>query len=324
LDSRQRFSAAADDYRRYRPSYPTALVDWILETAHVPRPGRIADVGCGTGLATRLFAARGHDVVGVDPNEDMLDFARQAGGGPRYVRGEAAATGLPGLSFDLVTVAQALHWILVPEFEASPEGSAEQPGARLASVRQARPEFEASPEGSAEQPGARLASVRQARPEFEASPEGSAEQPGARLASVRQARPEFTAECRRILKPSRGACAAFWNLRATGTFLDAYEKLLKAESPEYSRVPRAKDAIAALRASPDVVDLQEAEFPSSQPLDREGFFGRAHSSSYVAHGLRDRAAFDAALGALFEQHQEHGQVTLHYRSVGYVWRLLPS
>ena len=248
VDPRRRFSAAADDYHRNRPSYPGALVEWILETAAVPRPGRIADVGCGTGIATRLFASRGHTLLGVDPNEDMLAFARQAGGGPTYVRGEAAATGLAEASFDLVIVAQALHWIAFPE---------------------------------------------------------------------------FTAEARRILKPP-GWAAAFWNLRQSGPFLDEYERLLKAESPEYSRVPRAKDAIKAIRTSPDVADLREAEFENAQELDREGFFGRAHSSSYVAHGLRDRGAFDAALAALFEKHQRDRRVTLRYRCVALLMRLSPG
>lgn len=244
-DPRERFSAAADDYARHRPSYPEALVDWLLESAGVPRPGRIADVGCGTGIATRLLAARGHDVVGVDPNEEMLAQARRAGGGARYVRGEASGTGLEASIFDLVTVAQALHWI--------PLGG-------------------------------------------------------------------FLAECRRILKPS-GWSAAFWNLRAGGPFMDAYEALLKAESPEYSRVPRAKQAIEAIRASPEIEELREAAFGNAQALDRKGFFGRANSSSYVAHGLRDRAAFDAALGELFDRHQAGGQVSLRYRAVVYAWRL---
>ncbi len=53
---------------------------------------------------------RGLDVVGIDPNEDMLAEARGAGGPARYRRGEAEATGLDDASVALVTVAQAFHW----------------------------------------------------------------------------------------------------------------------------------------------------------------------------------------------------------------------
>ncbi len=110
IDSRERFSATADDYHRHRPSYPAELFEWIESRLAAGRPLRVADVGCGTGIASRLLAARGHEVVGVDPNDAMLERARSAGGGPRYVRGEAAATGLADASVDLVTVAQAFHW----------------------------------------------------------------------------------------------------------------------------------------------------------------------------------------------------------------------
>ncbi len=113
-DSRTRFGATADDYSRHRPGYPEALVDWIAAAARLPARARIADVGCGTGISTRLLAARGYDVVGIDPNEAMLARATAAAGGPRYQRGEAAATGLPDASVDLVTVAQAFHWFDVP------------------------------------------------------------------------------------------------------------------------------------------------------------------------------------------------------------------
>ena len=113
IDPRDRFSGAADAYARYRPSYPDALVDWVIADASL-RPGDpVADVGCGTGLFTRRLAARGLDVVGIDPNEDMLAAARAAGGGPRYARGEAAATGLGDASVALVTVAQAFHWFAI-------------------------------------------------------------------------------------------------------------------------------------------------------------------------------------------------------------------
>lgn len=111
-DPRERFSGAAGGYARYRPGYPDTLVDWVVAQAGA-RPGDpAADIGCGTGILTRLLAGRGLEVVGIDANEDMLAQARSTTGGgkPEYRRGEAEATGLAEGSIALATVAQAFHW----------------------------------------------------------------------------------------------------------------------------------------------------------------------------------------------------------------------
>ena len=52
------------DLRGCHTSYPLELVRWCLEQA--PAPGLIVDLGCGTGISTRLFAPTGHPVVGFD------------------------------------------------------------------------------------------------------------------------------------------------------------------------------------------------------------------------------------------------------------------
>lgn len=109
-DPRQRFSAVASGYDRYRPGYPSAIIDWISDVTGAGPGARAADLGCGTGIWSRALAARGFLVTGVDPNPDMLAQARLAGGGPTYQRGEAAATGLPDGAFELCTAAQAFHW----------------------------------------------------------------------------------------------------------------------------------------------------------------------------------------------------------------------
>lgn len=108
-DPQRRFDPVADDYDRHRPTYPAALVDWILAMSGLRPPAVVADVGCGTGIATRLFAERGLEAVGVEPSPEMRARAR-ARGGARYVPGLASDTGLPDRSVDLVTVAQAFHW----------------------------------------------------------------------------------------------------------------------------------------------------------------------------------------------------------------------
>src|SRR5579871_3477924 len=42
-----------------------------------PSPGRLVDLGCGTGRLCLHFAAKGYDCVGVDLSEEMLAKARE-------------------------------------------------------------------------------------------------------------------------------------------------------------------------------------------------------------------------------------------------------
>lgn len=106
---RTRFSGRAQDYAKYRPTYPQAALDWILEDLGPPTGLRIADIGAGTGISARLFAERGPQVVAVDPNAEMLVAARRHTR-VRYVNAAAEETGLPGRSFDLIVCFQAFHW----------------------------------------------------------------------------------------------------------------------------------------------------------------------------------------------------------------------
>jgi ubiquinone/menaquinone biosynthesis C-methylase UbiE len=110
-DAKERFSETAENYDRYRPSYPSTLIDWVLEPFGAARIA-IADIGCGTGISSRLFAKRGMNVFGVDPNEAMLAFAR-AHGGAEYTLGDSTRTGLADRSVDLVIAAQAFHWFAI-------------------------------------------------------------------------------------------------------------------------------------------------------------------------------------------------------------------
>jgi len=90
-------------------------VDWVVAEARLGPGELVADVGCGTGIFSRLLADRGLRVVGLDPSEDMLEQARAAGGGADYRRAEAARTGLADGTVGLVTAAQAFHWFDLDE-----------------------------------------------------------------------------------------------------------------------------------------------------------------------------------------------------------------
>src|SRR5437763_840626 len=98
----ERFTETAALYKLHRPGYPDALWPFVERTTGV-RPGaRVLDLGCGTGISTRFVAARGHRVLGIDPNEEMLAAATDAGGA-EYARGECTRTGRPDASAELVT-----------------------------------------------------------------------------------------------------------------------------------------------------------------------------------------------------------------------------
>jgi ubiquinone/menaquinone biosynthesis C-methylase UbiE len=104
-----RFCDLASDYAKYRPSYPAAAIDFILEGIDTQLPIVVADVGAGTGISSRLLAERGVRVIAIEPNADM----RQAAAPHPLVefrQATAEATSLSDASVDLVTCFQSFHW----------------------------------------------------------------------------------------------------------------------------------------------------------------------------------------------------------------------
>ncbi|MGV3764305.1 class I SAM-dependent methyltransferase [Parapedobacter sp.] len=112
-DSIQRFSDRAENYDRFRPGYPQALLDYLGETTPITPDMVIADIAAGTGIFTELVAKWGSRIYVVEPNPYMRSLAhRRLGGCQRciFLDGTAEATGLPGGSVDLFVSAQAFHW----------------------------------------------------------------------------------------------------------------------------------------------------------------------------------------------------------------------
>ncbi|GAB3118862.1 class I SAM-dependent methyltransferase [Streptomyces calidiresistens] len=125
------FGATAEAYERFRPGYPTELLDRVL--AYADRPIRTAlEIGAGTGKATRLFARHGIAVTATDPDPAMLTELR--GHVPPDVRTERAA--FEDLRSDekygLVYAAASLHWT-TPEGRWSRVAALVEPGGVFAS-----------------------------------------------------------------------------------------------------------------------------------------------------------------------------------------------
>ena len=100
------FGQVADDYDRWRPSYPAEAVDWLAP----PVPARVADVGAGTGKLTELLVARGLDVDAVEPDPRMLAVLRRNNPTARPHNVDASHLPLDDASLDAVVVADAWHW----------------------------------------------------------------------------------------------------------------------------------------------------------------------------------------------------------------------
>jgi SAM-dependent methyltransferase len=71
---------------------------------HLAGARQVLDVGTGEGQVARLASATSgvEQVVGVDPTAAQVQAARLRGGGPNYVRAEAARLPFPDAGFDTV------------------------------------------------------------------------------------------------------------------------------------------------------------------------------------------------------------------------------
>ena len=127
------FAGAAPHYERGRLPYSPALAEVFGRSLALDGHGRLLDVGCGPGTVTLALAGRFRDVVGVDPDGDMLREARRLASERAVTNAtwvQMRGEDLPGAlgEFDVVVFAASFHWMDRPRVAATVRGMLEPNG----------------------------------------------------------------------------------------------------------------------------------------------------------------------------------------------------
>lgn len=109
------FSSQSDLYAKYRPSYPQAFFDYL--NSIVPNKQNAWDCGTGNGQVAFELAKTFECVFATDISQSQIDNAMQANN-IFYSVQPAEKTNFPNQQFDLMVVAQAIHWFDFEKFYA--------------------------------------------------------------------------------------------------------------------------------------------------------------------------------------------------------------
>jgi SAM-dependent methyltransferase len=114
MEQRFTFNQVASVYRDARPDYPEALIDDVVSYAGLKPNDAILEVGCGTGQATKSFAARGYSILAIDPAPEMVRAARESlakFGNVELIETTFEAWPAKRATFRLIIAAQSWHWV---------------------------------------------------------------------------------------------------------------------------------------------------------------------------------------------------------------------
>lgn len=102
---------AAERYAQGRPFFHPLVIGRVKEFLSPPAPLPVGlDVCCGTGLSSLALKELAAEVVGVDASSEMLAFAPQSAG-ITFCLADAERLPFGEDAFDIVTIAQAIHWL---------------------------------------------------------------------------------------------------------------------------------------------------------------------------------------------------------------------
>jgi SAM-dependent methyltransferase len=86
------------------------MARWTRALAALPfSSGRVLDLGCAFGFATRMLRRHGYEAIGVDASARYIARARAADPRTTYLVGDAAHVPLPDASFDGVLLLDVLE-----------------------------------------------------------------------------------------------------------------------------------------------------------------------------------------------------------------------
>ncbi|NHK31837.1 MAG: class I SAM-dependent methyltransferase [Asgard group archaeon] len=112
-DPTKRFSDRVENYVKYRPSYPKEIISKLQNEGILTKNSVVADIGSGTGIFSKVLLDADYQVISVEPNNEMREFAENylvKYAKYRSVAAQAENTNLEDNSVDVITVAQAFHW----------------------------------------------------------------------------------------------------------------------------------------------------------------------------------------------------------------------
>jgi SAM-dependent methyltransferase len=101
------FSSQSKAYAAFRPTYPEELYDFVFQ--HVRNKADAWDCATGNGQVAHYLARHFDKVHATDISQQQLDHAFRKGN-IFYSVSPAEETSFQNNQFDLITVAQALHW----------------------------------------------------------------------------------------------------------------------------------------------------------------------------------------------------------------------
>ena len=109
------FSQNSQLYKQARPDYPYSVIHEILK--HTPEHSFAWDCGAGSGQFTQLLVPYFEQIVATDLSESQLQSAPYFENVSYQIQ-IAEQTIFTNQSFDLITVAQAIHWFDFEKFYA--------------------------------------------------------------------------------------------------------------------------------------------------------------------------------------------------------------
>ncbi|WP_306567306.1 class I SAM-dependent methyltransferase [Flavobacterium lindanitolerans] len=109
------FSNQASEYSKFRPSYPPELIEHIVSFTESREMA--LDVATGNGQIAQKLSEYFQTVYATDISENQLQHAKQLLN-VIYKKLPAERTDFKDRQFDLITVAQAIHWFDFDQFYA--------------------------------------------------------------------------------------------------------------------------------------------------------------------------------------------------------------
>jgi len=114
MELKKTFGNVSKLYDSARESYPDELIKDIIKISKIKPKCNVLEIGCGSGIATRLFAQEQYKILAIDISKELIGIAKMKlsqFGNVSYQVTSFEDAMLKPQTFDLIISAQAWHWV---------------------------------------------------------------------------------------------------------------------------------------------------------------------------------------------------------------------